>query len=149
MGSFEALSRDECLRLLARSATGRLGVVVGHYPLIFPVTYALDGDLVTIRSGPGTKFTASQYANVSFQVDQTEPSGHAAWSVLVLGAASIPDISDPAEVQRLEQLGIRPVAPGDKPLWIQVVPEHITGRRVVADESGGAFDPRGYLGLYY
>ncbi|WP_214370276.1 pyridoxamine 5'-phosphate oxidase family protein [Pseudonocardia sp. H11422] len=149
MGSFETLTTEDCWGLLARCAVGRLGVMVGRYPLIFPVNYALDGNLVTFRTGPGTKFEASQYAHVSFQVDQVEPSGKSAWSVLILGAASVPDLSHPAEVHRLEQLGIKSIAPGDKPLWILVLPEHITGRRVVPDEIVFGFDPRGYLGLYY
>lgn len=149
MGGFETLTPEECLRLLARSTIGRLGVMVGRYPLIFPVNYALDDNLVTFRTSPGTKFDASQYANVSFQADQIESSGDAAWSVLVLGTVSVPDIDDPDEVARLERLGITPIAPGDKPLWVQVLPEHITGRRVGADGIRFAFDPRGYLGLYY
>ena len=148
MGSFETLTAEACLGLLATSTIGRLGVMIDRYPHIFPVTYALDGSLVTFRTGPGTKFAASQHHTVCFQADQIEAAGRAAWSVLVLGAVQVPDLHDPSEMQRLERLGITPLAPGDKPLWIQVVPDQITGRRIVADGTGFALDPRGYLGLY-
>jgi hypothetical protein len=139
------LAEDECLSLLARSTIGRLGVVVDSYPVIFTVNYAMDGNLVTFRTNPGTKFEATQYGNVSFQVDQMEALGRSAWSVLVLGTVTVPDATDPGVARRLQQLGVTPLDPGDKPLWIQVVPHRITGRRVVADDIGFALDPRGYL----
>ena len=65
--------------------------MIDRYPHIFPVTYALDGSLVTFRTGPGTKFAASQHHTVCFQADQIEAAGRAAWSVLVLGAVQVPD----------------------------------------------------------
>src|SRR5690348_7900465 len=36
------ISSDDCYRLLATQQIGRLGVNAEHYPLIFPVNYALD-----------------------------------------------------------------------------------------------------------
>lgn len=145
MTDSEILTEDECLSLLARSNIGRLGVVLGGYPAIFPVNYALDGKLVTFRTGPGVKSEAAQYGKVSFQVDQMVMVGRSAWSVLVLGTASIPDITDPDTLQRLQALGITPLESGDKPLWVQVVPHRITGRRVSAEYLGLGLDPRGYL----
>jgi nitroimidazol reductase NimA-like FMN-containing flavoprotein (pyridoxamine 5'-phosphate oxidase superfamily) len=149
MGSIETLTTDTCLGLLGTSTIGRLGLMINGYPHIFPVNYVLDGSLVTFRTGPGTKFDESQHGTVCFQVDQTEAAGRAAWSVLVLGAVRIPDLRESNEMQRLQRLEITPLAPGDKPHLIQIVPDQITGRRVVADAAGSALDPRGYLGLYY
>jgi nitroimidazol reductase NimA-like FMN-containing flavoprotein (pyridoxamine 5'-phosphate oxidase superfamily) len=139
------LSQDECLGLLAHATIGRIGVVIDGYPVILPVNYALDGDLVTIRTAPGGKFDAAQHGKVSFQADQIMAPGRSAWSVLVLGVAAVPDTDDPATVERLHKLQIAPLDPGDKPLWLQIVPERVTGRRVSADESGLMFDVRGYL----
>ena len=141
------LTEPECWELLAHADIGRLGVVLGQYPLIFPVNYALDGDRVTFRTAPGTKFAAAQHSRVSFQVDHVDPRRHTGWSVLVLGTIAVPDHNDPSTVRRLERLGINPLASGDKPVWAQVNPEKISGRRVSG--AGFSLDDRGYLGLYY
>ncbi len=42
-------SRD---RLLAGRHVGRIGIMVEHYPLTIPVNYALDRDVVVIRTHP-------------------------------------------------------------------------------------------------
>ena len=49
------LDRDQCLRLLAEDEIGRLAVIAGNTPAIFPVNYALDGDTIVFRTDPGTK----------------------------------------------------------------------------------------------
>jgi uncharacterized protein len=49
------LDRDQCLSLLAGDEVGRLAVIVGNTPTIFPVNYALDGDTIVFRTDPGTK----------------------------------------------------------------------------------------------
>ena len=43
---FEVLERRECLRLLAGEVVGRVGVVEAGSPLVLPVNYALDGDVI-------------------------------------------------------------------------------------------------------
>ena len=48
------LEAEECYRLLAGHEIGRLGVFAEHYPLIFPVNYALDQHAVVVRTHPGT-----------------------------------------------------------------------------------------------
>ena len=49
----EVLSAEECRRLLAGQQVGRLGVVAEHYPLIVPVTYAMDEHVVVVGGGGG------------------------------------------------------------------------------------------------
>jgi nitroimidazol reductase NimA-like FMN-containing flavoprotein (pyridoxamine 5'-phosphate oxidase superfamily) len=51
------LDRDQCLRQLADDEIGRLAVIAGNTPAIFPVNYALDGDTIVFRADPGTKLT--------------------------------------------------------------------------------------------
>lgn len=145
MSESGVLTEDECLSLLRAATIGRFGVVVDGYPMIFPVNYALDGNRITFRTGTGTKFDAAQSARVSFQVDQMVTLGRSAWSVLVLGTATVPDAGDPDTLRRLRELDITPLEGGDKPLWVQIVPHRITGRHVIADEVGYPLDPRGYL----
>jgi hypothetical protein len=61
----------------------------------------------------------------------------------------VADPEDTDVLHRLDGLGLAPFAPGDKPLWVRVIAERTTGRRIVTDDVGFALDPRGYLGLYY
>ena len=51
------LSTEDCYRLLGSHQIGRLGVNADRYPLIFPVNYAMDGDVVVIRTNAGLKLT--------------------------------------------------------------------------------------------
>lgn len=57
--TLEELSTQDCYRLLASQQIGRLGVMGEHYPLIFPVNYALDDGVVVFRTNPGLKLTAA------------------------------------------------------------------------------------------
>ena len=127
----EALTGTECFRLLATQQVGRLGVDVGAYPLIFPVNYALDGDLILVRTEPGTKLAAADYTNVTFEVNDVDGRTRSGWSVLVRGVADDVTASHRSESSR----GIRvrtpnPWAPGERDRWIRIVPHGISGRRI-------------------
>jgi hypothetical protein len=52
------LDHEECYRLLSTHEIGRLGVNAQHYPLIFPVNYAVEHGVIVIRTHPGTKLAA-------------------------------------------------------------------------------------------
>src|SRR5690606_9349356 len=49
----QVLTADECYRLLATQQVGRLGVNAEHYPLILPVNYALDREVIVMQMAPG------------------------------------------------------------------------------------------------
>jgi uncharacterized protein len=83
----EVLGIDDCYRLLATQQIGRLGVNAEHYPLIFPVNYALDQGVIVIRTNAGIKLAAADHANVTFEVDQIDERTRSGWSVLVRGLA--------------------------------------------------------------
>ncbi len=68
------LSSSECYQMLGARQIGRLGVVAEHYPLIIPVNYALDHDVVVIRTEPGSIVARVEHANVTFQVDEFNPA---------------------------------------------------------------------------
>jgi nitroimidazol reductase NimA-like FMN-containing flavoprotein (pyridoxamine 5'-phosphate oxidase superfamily) len=93
--ALQELSHEACLELLATQEIGRLGVNAEHYPMIFPVNYALDQATVVFRTRPGTKLSATGHANVTFEVDQIDPVRRTGWSVLVCGSAE-ELTSDPA-----------------------------------------------------
>jgi nitroimidazol reductase NimA-like FMN-containing flavoprotein (pyridoxamine 5'-phosphate oxidase superfamily) len=126
------LERDECLRLLAATSLGRLAVnAEGWPPVIRPVNYVFDqsSQSVVFRSARGSKFTALVLsAQAAFEIDGIDPAGQTGWSVIVIGTAE--EITQAAEVHRLEQLGLRPLAPGEKPHWIRIRSTVVSGRRI-------------------
>jgi nitroimidazol reductase NimA-like FMN-containing flavoprotein (pyridoxamine 5'-phosphate oxidase superfamily) len=128
------LDRGECLRLMAATTLGRLAVnVEGWPPVIRPVNYVFDqsSQSIVFRSARGSKFTALLLsAQAAFEIDGIDPDAHTGWSVIVIGMAE--EITRAGEVHRLEQLGLRPLAPGDKPHWIRIRATAISGRRITA-----------------
>ncbi len=144
-GGLRSLEQAECLERLEGSTFGRLGVVVDNYPMIFPVNYVLDGNLVTFRTNVGEKFNAARYSNVTFEVDDVDSIRRAGWSVMVLGACRVVDMSDPEEASRMQALGVTPLASEDKTTWVQIVPDRISGREIAPTAQTVGFDPRGYL----
>src|SRR4051794_32347953 len=126
------LDHDECYRLLATQQIGRLGVNAEHYPLIYPVNYALDNGVVVIRTGAGTKLAAADHANVTFQVDEIDRRTRSGWTVLVRGLAEeVTSAHRDDLVQRPHAPDARPWAPGDHGRWPRLTPQHVTGRRIV------------------
>jgi nitroimidazol reductase NimA-like FMN-containing flavoprotein (pyridoxamine 5'-phosphate oxidase superfamily) len=127
------LDRDQCLRLLADDEIGRLAVIAGNTPAIFPVNYALDGDTIVFRTDPGTKLAHGPRGRASFEVDRFDRAGCAGWSVVATGRLEEVTQYDAATFARVRRLAIDPWAGGDKLHWMRLVPDRITGRRVERD----------------
>ena len=70
---FEVLDRRECLRLLAGEDVGRVGVVEAGSPLVLPVNFGMDGDIIVFRTGPGTKLSEARGHPACFEVDHFDP----------------------------------------------------------------------------
>jgi hypothetical protein len=124
----EELTQRECLRLARTSVIGRLAVVVGGRPLVFPVNFAIDDGVVVLRTDQGSKLEGARSAPVAFECDEIDRVYHTGWSVLICGDAE--EVFDPAEIARLEQLPIGPWCEGPKPVWLRIRPQTITGRRI-------------------
>ncbi|MGH3025504.1 MAG: pyridoxamine 5'-phosphate oxidase family protein, partial [Gaiellaceae bacterium] len=65
---------------------------------------------------------------VSFEVDHIDEAMSEGWSVLITGRAQLVD--DPAELDRLVQLGVEPWPGGHRDAVIRVVTEAISGRAI-------------------
>lgn len=131
------LSYEECLELLRSRDLGRLAVVVDGVPMVFPVNYAIDGEAIVIRTAMGTKWEAARDHRVSFEVDEVDLPHGSVWSVLAIGRAVAAEIEGPHAAH--------PVVPGDKPSVLRITIERATGRRLITDAGGLAFDAHGYL----
>jgi nitroimidazol reductase NimA-like FMN-containing flavoprotein (pyridoxamine 5'-phosphate oxidase superfamily) len=125
-----ALDRDQCLRLLAGDEVGRLVVIAGTTPTIFPVNYALDGDTIVFRTDPGTKLAHGPRARASFEVDSFDYDRRAGWSVVASGRLEEVTQYDAAVFDRVRGLPIEPWTGGDKMHWMRLIPDRVTGRRI-------------------
>lgn len=144
--TLQELGPEDCYRLLSTHNIGRLGVNGEQYPLIFPVNYALDHDVVVIRTNPGLKLTAADHANVAFEVDDIDPIRRVGWSVLVRGLAEELTSEHRKDlIERTKAAGVEPWAPGEHGHWMRIVPHMVTGRVIVPGELPPAFEPHGYL----
>lgn len=131
------LSREECLRLLAENGVGRLAVSGKESPVIRPVNYAFDepSQSVVFRTAPGSKFYALvRQTTATFEVDGHDRDARSGWSVIVVGATE--EVTNPADVRRLDGLGVEPWAPGEKPHWMRIRARTVSGRRIAPGADG-------------
>jgi nitroimidazol reductase NimA-like FMN-containing flavoprotein (pyridoxamine 5'-phosphate oxidase superfamily) len=126
----EVISPDACRALLAGEEVGRLALVIGGAPSIFPVNFALDGDAVVFRTAPGTKLDHAGRSTVAFEVDGIDREARTGWSVVVVGRLEEVDQFDAATLARVSALALYPWAEGAKDHWLRLVPTRISGRRI-------------------
>jgi nitroimidazol reductase NimA-like FMN-containing flavoprotein (pyridoxamine 5'-phosphate oxidase superfamily) len=130
----EELTEDECLRLISAGGIGRIAFTSGYGPVVLPVNYKLHDDAIVFRTsehGPldedlRTGIEGASY-NVAFEIDELDPAAREGWSVLVQGPAHHVSDDDRA---RAEESGVESWAPGDRELFIRIIPTRITGRRI-------------------
>jgi nitroimidazol reductase NimA-like FMN-containing flavoprotein (pyridoxamine 5'-phosphate oxidase superfamily) len=106
------LSTADCRRLLATRALGRVGLTSGALPVILPVEYAYEGDVITFRTAGDDKLRAAADGHVlAFEVDAYDAESGGRWSVHVLGRATV--VNDAAnEPQTLLEVQPAEAAPG-------------------------------------
>jgi nitroimidazol reductase NimA-like FMN-containing flavoprotein (pyridoxamine 5'-phosphate oxidase superfamily) len=129
MEDIEILSEEECLALLRSHDLGRVALTDHGQPLIFPVNYASDDRAVVFRTAPGMKLSEAPMSRVAFEIDEVDAAAGTAWSVLVQGVAyEITDALDSLS-ERLRQLVVEPMAPGERHHWVAVMRREVSGRR--------------------
>jgi nitroimidazol reductase NimA-like FMN-containing flavoprotein (pyridoxamine 5'-phosphate oxidase superfamily) len=129
VGSLETIPEEECEDLLVRHHLGRIAVVAGGRPLIFPVNYVYDHRVIAIRTADGTKLATAPNSHVAFEIDDYDPLARLGWSVLVQGVAyEITDAVD-RQSQLARMLPVQPLAPGERNRWIGIHPTAVSGRR--------------------
>ena len=123
------LPEEECFELLARHHVGRVAVTVSALPAVFPVNYAVMDGAIVFRTGEGTKLSvALRNTVVAFEIDEFEPFAHGGWSVLAIGVAS--ELEGDA-LARAQSLPLRPWADGERDHYVRIVPELLSGRRII------------------
>ena len=125
------LAHEECLHRMRRAQVGRIAFVDQGEPMILPVNHGIDGESVVFRTAPGAKlFAGDEELPMAFEVDGYDPDRRTGWSVLVRGTAST--VEDPAEIARLQLLGVEPWADlAERKNWVRIRAYSLTGREVV------------------
>ncbi|GIU87135.1 MAG: pyridoxamine 5'-phosphate oxidase [Acidimicrobiia bacterium] len=127
----ELLTEAECRSLLASGSIGRVGVTVGALPVILPVNYAFVDGTIVFRTAEGTKLRAAvDRAVIAFEVDDYDEVLQRGWSVLAVGHAS--EVAGEDDLATFRALGLAPWADGTRTHYVRLVPEVLTGRRIVA-----------------
>lgn len=128
MSAVEKLSANQCWELLRTTEVGRLAVLVGDHPEIFPVNYAVDKGTVIFRSAGGTKVTSALGDTaVAFEADGYDADTGLVWSVVIKGqATSFQTIEEAADSLTVD---VHPWQAGKKERFIRISPHEITGRR--------------------
>jgi nitroimidazol reductase NimA-like FMN-containing flavoprotein (pyridoxamine 5'-phosphate oxidase superfamily) len=128
-GAMHVLSEFQCLELLASRDLGRVSLVLGDQPEIFPVNYTTDGDIVIFRTSSSAKLAKATSGRISFEVDDWNATTGVGWSVMVKGVAQEVTSGVDPFAAALRSRSIQALAPGERQEWIAIYPSEISGRR--------------------
>ncbi|MGI9621208.1 MAG: pyridoxamine 5'-phosphate oxidase family protein [Acidimicrobiales bacterium] len=127
----EQMDRQDCELMLSQMPIGRIGINFGGKPVVLPVNYVfVDGEIL-FRTFTGQKFHAAKARqDVCFEVDAWDLDLRTGWSVLVKGHAE--PILETAKIAAAEELGLDSWTDiADHGPWVRIIPDEITGRRLV------------------
>jgi len=127
----EKLTTAASVALLRDHHFGRLAFMdsVGVMPLIIPVNYLLQDDMVFFRSDAGSKLAAAiRGTPVAFEVDGVDKQHQFGWSVVVRGQAN--QVSDETQLAQLRQTPLLAWAPRAEPHYVRVTASMLNGRRI-------------------
>jgi nitroimidazol reductase NimA-like FMN-containing flavoprotein (pyridoxamine 5'-phosphate oxidase superfamily) len=127
--SLEVLSPDECFVLLKSRYLGRIAFSVDGQPEVFPINYAMEGQIVVFRTAAGTKLDHVPKARLAFEVDDWDPNLGIGWSVVVKGLAEEVTGNLGRTAEHLRKAQVHPVAPGERWHWLALRPSEVSGRR--------------------
>lgn len=132
------LSSDQCIELLEthRPRVGRLAFDDACGPVVFPMNYIADGNLIYFRTAPGsTLLAALEMRQVAFEIDHVEDvpeprtpaSPEHSWSVLAFGR--LRTLTDEDELAHVRQAPLRPWADDEDSFYLRMDVEAVAGRR--------------------
>lgn len=127
-GNAAVLDDAECWQLLEARELGRLAVSVADRPDIYPITYRAYEGRVYFRTAQGSKLLELTInGHVALEIDDV--GADSAVSVVLHGTAR--QLDDDEEIAAVSQLSLRPRVGDDKPVYVEITPEAVTGRRFV------------------
>jgi uncharacterized protein len=132
--TLKQLTRDECLHLMTSVPVGRIIYTRQALPAVELVNFAIDNGGIIIRTDHSGKLAAAtRGAVVAFETDSLDTDRHIGWSVTVIGQSQ--EVTDLDEIGRLEHIGLRSWARGDREHFIRIRPGIVNGRRLSPHDS--------------
>jgi hypothetical protein len=139
----EFLSKEDCWKYLQASYIGRLAVINGAAPEIFPVNFMVVGETVVFRTAPGTKLRALLTgAAVAFEADGLNAYSTEVWSVVVKGQPGTFE-GDPGSLRDAGP-DREPWQPGLKEHLVQINPAEVSGRRFAVSPRSRWWPPQDF-----
>jgi nitroimidazol reductase NimA-like FMN-containing flavoprotein (pyridoxamine 5'-phosphate oxidase superfamily) len=128
------LDEAESLKLVSRGGIGRIAYQSRFGPAVLPVNCKWHDGAVVFRTAQHsaldedlqTGIAGGDYL-VAFEVDAIDEIGRQGWSVLIQGPAH--HVSG-AERESAERAGVEPWPTGERELFMRIVPNRVTGRRI-------------------
>lgn len=134
------LAESECWTALRSTDIGRIAVSTADRPVdIFPINFVVDHGSIVFRTAEGTKLTATDVAGeIAFEADgfddlqtdddqQTDDRQTTVWSVVAYGHAE--RLHRRQDIVDAFGLEVHPLIASDKPFFVRLVPDSISGRR--------------------
>jgi transcriptional regulator with XRE-family HTH domain len=119
----------ECRRLIAAGGIGRIAFGSSSGPVVLPVNFAVVAGSIVIRTAEGTAIGGHADERVAFEVDRIDEALSQGWSVLVRGQAH--RVAHPAELEIVRRdATIWPWPGDDRDVYVRIIPDTITGRRI-------------------
>jgi transcriptional regulator with XRE-family HTH domain len=128
-GVLTRLDAETCETLMAPGGIGRVVMTTERGPVALPVNYKMLGHDVVFRTMSSAEVvSAVAHGEISFEVDRFDEALGEGWSVLATGKGHA--VTDPAELQAVEALGVSPWAAGTRDRFLRISPHQLTGRRI-------------------
>jgi transcriptional regulator with XRE-family HTH domain len=125
----QKLTPAECRRLIAPGGIGRIAFSTVSGPVVLPVNFTVVGTSIVVRTSPGTLIEAHGDERAAFEVDHVDEVLRQGWSVLLLGQAH--RVLQPGELRHVrEEAAVLPWPGGRGDIYVRLVPDQITGRRI-------------------
>lgn len=139
-----ALTRAECLALLASAPVGRMAYEAEARSPVQPVAYHLDDESIVIYTASNSALISDDHTDVALAISDPNPAQSTKWTVIVSGPASL--ITDPADLAYLARLPLK-VLPLDSPApdgtgtYVRIACARLTGDQTLSRPSMTATGP--------
>jgi nitroimidazol reductase NimA-like FMN-containing flavoprotein (pyridoxamine 5'-phosphate oxidase superfamily) len=131
----EELDEAESLRLISAGGIGRIAYMSRFGPAVLPVNYKWHDGAVVFRTARHSALDEDLQTGISggdylvaFEIDDIDVAGRQGWSVLIQGPAH--HVESEIERESAAKAGVEPWPAGERELFLRIVPNRVTGRRI-------------------
>jgi hypothetical protein len=132
MAELVELEQDESWKLVAQQPICRVAWSSGNGPFVLPVNHVVHERSIWIRTSAYSALVREvDDTRIAVLIDDIDLSTRLGWSVQLRGIAHVHwHVEEvPAEVRTLHTW-----ASGPRPLWLELTPDEVNGRRLVAGD---------------